>query len=96
MDSKEFINSIALKLGMEPETVKTMSRQLCGLICESVKNGDQVAIPAFGTFEPKMRMERITTHPSTGKKILVPPRLTMAFKPAAQLKNKINNPRNDE
>jgi len=34
-------------------------------------------------------------HPSTGKKILIPPKLQMVFRPSAALKNRVRNKKND-
>lgn len=89
MDTKTFIGILAQKLGRENEDVELLVRSLSEILADSVKQGDPVAVPGFGNFEPKMRMERVATHPSTGKKILVPPKLTMVFKPSAILKQRV-------
>lgn len=89
MDSKTFINKIALKLNRTPEDVASDVKSLANLIAESVKDGDSIAVPGFGSFEPKMKKERVASHPSSGKKLLVPPKLTMVFKPSAILKQKV-------
>ena len=49
---------------------------------------DIVAIPGFGSFEAK---KRITVHPQSGKRLLVPPKITMTFKPSALLKQKLKD-----
>lgn len=89
MDSKTLINTLADKLGRSPEDVTRLVRSLSDVLADSVKEGDTVAMPGFGSFEPKMRAERIATHPSTGKKILVPPKMSIVFKPSAILKQKV-------
>lgn len=89
MDSKTFNNILAERLDRDVEDITFLTDSLCGLIVESVIEGNNLAIPGFGQFEPKMRSERITTHPSTGKKILVPPKVSMVFKPSALLKQKV-------
>lgn len=89
MDNKKFIDSISSRLGKSREDVGKLVDSLAQVISESVKDGDQVAIPSVGTFEAKMRMEREALHPSTGKRILVPPKLSVVFKPSALFKQKL-------
>lgn len=46
-------------------------------------------VPDFGTFELKNRMERIVVNPSTGQRMMVPPKIVLSFKPVASVKNKM-------
>lgn len=89
MDTKTLVNILSDNLGREPEDVEVLIRSISEILASAVKQGDMVAVPGFGTFEPKMREERVATHPSTGKKILVPPKLSMVFKPSAILKQRV-------
>lgn len=89
MDAKTFNNELASRLDRDPQDVEFLIGQLTAVLAEKMKEGDSVALPGFGTFEPKMRMERVSNHPSSGKKILIPPKLSIAFKPSALLKNKV-------
>ena len=43
----------------------------------------------FGTFEVKKRLERVMVNPSTGLRMLVPPKLVLNFKPAATIKGHV-------
>ena len=91
MDTKTLLNTVAEKIGRSPDDVASMVKALGGILADAVKQGDSVSVPGFGTFEPKMRMERVANHPSSGKKILVPPKLSLVFKPSAILKQKVRN-----
>lgn len=91
MDTKTLLNTVAEKIGRNPDDVAAMVKALGGILADAVKQGDSVSVPGFGTFEPKMRMERVANHPSSGKKILVPPKLSLVFKPSAILKQKVRN-----
>jgi len=44
-----------------------------------------VAVPAFGTFAPRKHDEAIVDDLSTGKKMLVPPEISIEFRPGAML-----------
>ena len=64
------------------EALVTTIKDRCGEL-------DSIAIPGFGTFEAKKKLERIVVNPGTGKRMLVPPKITLSFKPSALLKSKI-------
>jgi nucleoid DNA-binding protein len=50
---------------------------------------DSVFVPSFGTFEPKKRNERVMIHPSSGRRMLVPPKVALSFKVSKVLKSKL-------
>ncbi|MDE5790436.1 MAG: HU family DNA-binding protein [Muribaculaceae bacterium] len=89
MDNKQFIEILSERVGLDREQTARVIGDLCDVISETVVQEDCVVIPSFGSFEPKKKMERVVMHPSSGKKLLVPPRLTLSFKPSTLLKNEI-------
>lgn len=89
MDNKTFIDIISAKTGKSREEAAEMTDALGIVIAEAIKEGDTIAVPSVGTFESKMRTERIAVHPSSGKRLLIPPKLTINFKPSTLLKQKI-------
>ena len=91
MDTKSLIERISERTGRPAADVESLLKSFGGLITEEVGQGDIISLPGFGTFEPKMREERVAVHPSTGKRILVPPKLSMIFKPSALLRQKVRN-----
>ena len=56
---------------------------------EDFEKGENVTISGFGTFEVKKRMERVLVNPTTGKKMLVPPKLVLGFKPSNSIKEQL-------
>ena len=54
--------------------------QLVDAMGEAFQEGDIVTIQNFGNFEVKKKMERIMVNPTTGQRMLVPPKLTLNFK----------------
>lgn len=88
MDNKTFTETLSRKLNIDKSEVDQLIGGFCDVIVAASDEGDSVAIPAFGTFETKKRMEREGIHPSTGKKLLLPPKVTLMFKPSSILKQK--------
>lgn len=91
MDTKSLIERISERTGRAAADVESLLKSFGELITEEVGQGDIISLPGFGTFEPKMREERVAVHPSSGKRILVPPKLSMIFKPSALLRQKVRN-----
>ena len=87
MDNKTLIDRIAAERGMKREEAQDMLNAFYGLTAECCLAMDTIIIPGFGQFEPKKRKERLTVHPSSGKRLLVPPKLVVNFKPSAVIKN---------
>ena len=55
------------------------------------QESDSVLIPTFGTFEVKKKLERVMVNPSTGLRMLVPPKLVLSFKPNISWKERVKN-----
>lgn len=89
MDNKKLIDIVAANLGRTPEDVSKLLEAFAGVLTARCSEMDSVHVPAFGTFEPKKRDERVMVHPSTGKRMLVPPKMTVSFKVSNVLKAKI-------
>jgi nucleoid DNA-binding protein len=49
---------------------------------------DELPFLSMGNFEVKHKEQRVITNPTTKKRMLVPPKLTLNFKPSVGLKNK--------
>lgn len=91
MDSKSFIAELSRRSGKSPEQTASALKSLGMLFGDRIKEGVSITIPGFGIFEPKLRAERETLHPSTGRNILVPPKLSVVFKPSAILRQRIRS-----
>lgn len=59
-------------------------------LVECAAQGDSVAIPGFGTFVTVKDDERVDRDLSTGRKVLVPPHLSIEFKAGSALIKSIN------
>ena len=91
MDHKTFLETLSIKLATGKEETEEMIGALCHVLTEAALNGDSVTVPGFGSFEPRKRLERITLNPASGKRMLLPPKITLTFRPSTLLKQKVRN-----
>lgn len=91
MDYKTFIDSLSKRINADRAETAEMVAALGSVITECALAGDSVTFPGFGNFEPKKRNERISVHPATGRRMLVPPKITLSFRPSTLLKQKVRN-----
>jgi nucleoid DNA-binding protein len=89
MNNKEFIAALSQKTGYKIEDTQNMVRTIVYDIVDKLTEGDAITLSGLGSFDVKKRMERVITNPSTGQKMLVPPKLVVNFKPVSSLKERI-------
>lgn len=89
MNNKEFIAELSRRSGYSQDNTQRMVRCVIEAMAQRFDNGENVAVPDFGTFELKNRMERIVVNPSTGQRMMVPPKIVLGFKPATAVKNRM-------
>lgn len=91
MNNKDFILELAQRTGYSAEDTQTMVNKVVETMGDSFQNDDSVVVPTFGTFEVKKKLERVMVNPSTGQRMLVPPKLVLTFKPNVNWKERIKN-----
>ena len=89
MDNKQLLDTLSKRMGRSNVDVNKLMDALITTVKERCGELDSIAIPGFGTFEAKKKLERIVVNPGTGKRMLVPPKITISFKPSTLLKTKI-------
>ncbi len=91
MDNKTFIDALSKRINANRQETSEMLSAFCEVLTDCILAGDTVAFPGFGNFEPRKRDEWVSVHPSTGKRMLIPPKITLSFKPSTLLKQKVRN-----
>ena len=89
MDNKKLVDTIAANMGRTSEDVGKLLEAFANVLSTRCGEMDSVIVPSFGTFEPKKRNERVMIHPSTGRRILVPPKIVLGFKVSKVFKSKL-------
>ena len=91
MNNKQFIAELAKRMGYTAQDTQKMMYQVIDGMADSFLEGNTVAVLNFGSFEVKKKMERVIVNPTTGQRMLVPPKLTLGFKISPVWKDKLKN-----
>lgn len=79
---------LSASTGLSAEKTDTLLRGFVKTLIDSTLEGNAVAIPAFGTFQPQKIEEHISTDAKTGKRYLIPPEIKIEFKSSVVLRKK--------
>ncbi len=80
---------VAERINRDAEDVNKLVDALISVVKTRCGELDSIAVPGFGTFETKKKLERVVVNPTTGKRMLIPPKIVLSFRPSALLKNKL-------
>lgn len=88
LNNKEFISELSNRLNYTIKDTSDLVQLVTAAMIEQLQAGNIVSIQGFGSFEVKKKMERILVNPVTKKRLLIPPKLVLTFKPSTLLKEK--------
>ena len=90
MNKNELIEGIAQKTDSTKAQAERTVRALLEVISETLKKGEPITLPGFGTFEVRERGERNGRNPKTGEELKIAASRVPAFKPGTALKAAVN------
>jgi DNA-binding protein HU-beta len=90
MNKKELVTAMAAKTNSSAAAADRAVNALVEIISESLKKGDALTLPGFGTFEVRDRAARTGRNPKTGEELKIAASRVAAFKPGAALKAAVN------
>ena len=91
MNNKDYISELANRTGRSPEDVQRVVNTVIEAMGDHFQEDDSILVPNFGTFEVKKKLERIMVNPSTGQRMLIPPKLVLNFKPNSGWKERVKS-----
>lgn len=91
MNNKEFVAELAQHMGYGNSKTQQLLLNVLNIMGDSFLEGNTIQVNNFGTFEVKKKLERVIVNPTTGQRMLVPPKLALSFKPSPVWKDKIKN-----
>ncbi len=89
MNNKEFIAELSRRMGYKNEHTRQLLLNVFNNMGDNFMEGNPIYVSNFGTFEVKKKMERVMVSPTTGQRMLVPPKMVLSFKPYSGWKEKI-------
>ena len=89
MNNKQFLTELSGKCRMSAEQVEQQVQALIGVMENLWQEGDSVSLSGFGVLEVKKKNERVSVNPTTGVRMLAPPKLVLTYKPSSLLKEKL-------
>ncbi len=90
MNNKELTSALAAATGRTISDTGRLLESVVAIMGDHFAKGDIVHMTGLGSFEVRKKMERIIVNPGTGQRMLVPPKLVLAFRPYVTIKEQIN------
>jgi nucleoid DNA-binding protein len=91
VEHKELVKKLQQRLDYRREDVEAMLDSFCDTIVERCSQMDTIMLQGLGTFEVRKKMERVSVNPATGKRMLIPPKLVLVFKPNSAIKSQLKS-----
>ena len=88
MTNKELVAELSDLLGWTQVRVSEVLAQTVEHLNSNLAANATITVPNFGSFQTRKRAERISVNPQTQQRFLVPPKISVNFKPASVLKEK--------
>ena len=91
MNHKELIAEMAAKMNAPKSLVEDLLEKTVSTCSELLVEGKTIGFQSFGNFEVRKKEERLSVHPATQIRTLVPPKLVVNFKQSNILKDKLKD-----
>ncbi|MBP5645994.1 MAG: HU family DNA-binding protein [Bacteroidaceae bacterium] len=91
MNNKQFLTELSGRSGLTLPDAGKMADDLIGVMKGIWQEGDSVSLTGFGVLEVRKKNERVSVNPSTGVRMLIPPKLAISYKPSPLLKERLNS-----
>ena len=90
MNKGDLINDVAKAANVSKAQATEAVNAVFDSIEKSLKKGDKATLIGFGTFSVNRRDARDGRNPATGKKIRIPAKNVVKFKPGKSLSESVN------
>jgi DNA-binding protein HU-beta len=90
MTNKELIARLSSKSNLSKQEIEQILDSTIMAFTSMLVAEKTIGIQSFGNFEIKKKEERLSVHPSTQRRTLIPPKLVVNFRQSNVLKDKLN------
>ena len=91
MKHKGLVAAVASKLNQPESEVDRMLEATVEILKSQMVAGNMVSFQGFGSFEFKRKEERLSVHPATQVRTLIPPKQMVNFRQSSTLKMKLKD-----
>ena len=91
MNHKELIAAMAAKMNTPKSVVEDLLEKTVSTCTDLLVEAKTIGFQSFGNFEVRKKEERLSVHPATQIRTLVPPKLVVNFKQSNILKDKLKD-----
>jgi DNA-binding protein HU-beta len=91
MNHKELIAAMAVKMNAPKSVVESLLETTVSTCVELLAEGKTIGFQSFGNFEVRKKEERLSVHPATQIRTLIPPKLVVNFKQSNVVKDKLKD-----
>lgn len=89
MTNQELIATLAKRLSWTQRQTSEVLEATVSIINSNLEENNSVNIQGFGLFETKKKAERISVNPVSKQRFLVPPKITLSFRPGQTIKENL-------
>lgn len=89
MTNQELIATLAKRLEWTQRQTSDVLDSTVAIMNSRLEEGDSINIQGFGLFETKKKNERISVNPVSKQRFLVPPKISVAFRPGQTIKDNL-------
>lgn len=90
----DLVKKISAKTGISEAVVNLMLKAFTETVSEHLQQGKTVSIKGFGSFETRVRQERLGTDPRNKTPIVIPKRAVPFFSPGKFLREDVGHAHN--
>lgn len=91
MNQRELITKMAAKMNVPKSLVENLLETTIVTCTELLVEEKTIGFQSFGNFEVRKKEERLSVHPSTQIRTMIPPKLVVNFKQSNILKEKLKD-----
>lgn len=89
MTNQELIATLAKRLDWTQRQTSEILEATVSIINSHLEESNSINIQGFGLFETKKKGERISVNPVSKQRFLVPPKISLAFRPGQTIKDNL-------
>ena len=90
MTKQDIVNVVSKATGLTKVETEAIMNGVMTTIINALTENQRVELRGFGTFGVKHRMPKKARNPGTGEAIYLPERFVPTFKPAKQMRARVN------